>query len=92
MTVQLYHWDDAQCVANYGSGDLIVMASSLEEAKATLRKAFNRRLERDEDWRYIFDPEEECSFESRKAELEKDLALEPRISVGPAAIIIRGSD
>lgn len=95
--MKLFHWGSSEVCRLYGSGDIIVMAESLEQARETaLTQArtaslgyidmadLQSRIHRDEDDR--------IEFEERLEVLRKDLKAQPRVYDAATAIFISGSE
>lgn len=86
MTASLYRWDTVDVLRRYSTGDIIVAADSVEEAREIVRRAFVKFVKADEHGeRCTFqvdeyaDDEEESKANWKKAldRLEVDLAKDP---------------
>lgn len=92
----LYHWSVAECLENYSSGDIIVMASSLEEAKQKARENIITYLKQERSWWFNEDGTLDEDFgkddyRSFMETLEEDLKKEPD-TVESGTVFIRGSE
>ena len=77
--MKLFHWPAVQALTDYSSGDVIVMANTIEEARAIVRK----------DNPSSRDPED---YPDRKDNIADEIdCTEPGVSDVPAGIYIRGS-
>ena len=82
--MRLYHWR-SEFLAHFGSGTIVTLGVSVEEARAKARQAlFDLLHERGED--YLYDDEE---FEEERAKIIRDLAVEPTC---PEVVLIPGSE
>lgn len=96
--MKLFHWDNVTALANYAAGNIIVMAESVELARALALRDFIAYAKGDDTsrWNYYFAPDGKVdedyaeSWTATLALLDEDLKAEPEIVSG--AIIIRGSE
>lgn len=94
--MNLYHWH-SKLMQAYGSGDIIVMADSVEEARDKARSQwapFEEGPTEDVYLTLLRDTEDEDYYPvygQRLSELNGDLAKEPTI-VESGVLFIRGSD
>ena len=80
---KLYIWDRVGTFREYADGQIVVMASSLDEARSSA-------LEEATSW--FASPSYDSDEAKRKLKnLKEELDIEPKIYSAPKAYIIRGS-
>jgi hypothetical protein len=93
--MRLYHWPRVNCLANYSSGDIIVMAEGIEEARQIARTKMVDYVDDYRSWYFlekgVVDPDNKDEYDAFMSSFEKDLEEEPKV-VDPAAVFIRGSE
>ncbi|KAB2751783.1 hypothetical protein [Brucella anthropi] len=92
--MNLYHWSRATCLKAYRTGDIIVMAESVEEARQKVRDNIDEFLKEHRSWWFLGDNLDEYCREEYKdfmGMLEFDITLEPDI-VASGAVFITGSE
>lgn len=94
--MKLFHWEYCECNRAYSTGDIIVMATTVERArKKAYAYAKNRAksLYRDmESIRGSKDPDDIADFEEKMRLVQADLAKEPKVIPHYDAIFINGSE
>lgn len=92
--MQLFHWSMSTALKQYGHGDIIVMASSVEDARADAEAQALDYLRDAREWWFLrdgtIDPEEREEYQEWMKKLRDDLAKEP--DADTTVIFIRGSE
>lgn len=86
----LYRWS-SRYLRNYGNGDIIVMAASVDEARRLATEEYHRYDRVRYEWEYYEEFEADNSIADRLEIFQKDIAADPDV-VDPAVLFISGSD
>lgn len=89
----LYHWSRSEALKGYASGDIIVMADTLHEAREKAITHIHDWLKENRSWWYASDGTldlEGDEYDKFLQMLQRDLEDEPAI-VETGTIFIRGS-
>lgn len=91
--MQMYHWPRATCLKNYGDGDILVVAASVDEARDKAIAAYDAYLREERSWIFMIDgavdPDEVEQYNLKWRELRDDIAVEPDVR---DVVFIRGSE
>ena len=98
--MKLFHWEIAECLRLYSSGDIIVMAETLEEAKIVALEAGKTavlgytNMAETTAWiaRYPDDTDEVERFDRLMQTLREDLEKQPIEYASQAAIFVNGGE
>lgn len=95
--MKLFHWPLAKSNKLYSSGDIIVAANTIEEARATALHHARHKVEHlgytDMAYRRTSnDDDDQKEFREKIEEVERDLNVEPKVYELPAAIFINGGE
>lgn len=98
--MKLFHWETAKCLRLYSCGDIIVMADTLEAAKAAALAAGKTAVLGYTDmaetsaWAALYpdDTDEAERFSQCMKTLAADLEKPPRVLDGPAVIFVNGGE
>lgn len=98
--MKMFHWEIAECLRLYSSGDIIVMAETLEEAKTVALEAGKTavlgyaNMAETAAWitQYPDDTDEQERFDGLMALLKKDLEKAPVVYAAPAAVFVNGGE
>jgi len=84
----IYVWK-SKALANYASGTLAAIGTTLEGAKEEVRKAFKGWIAFEKHWLDPSDPCDKAELDALWEKLEQDLAKEPTLT---RALAINGSE
>ena len=88
----LYHWDKVESLARYANGELVVIATSIEDARKKAKDALIAKLKDRHDWLFSDDNTDDMWTEEKEKILktaEEDIKKEPVIV---ESIAFLGSD
>lgn len=88
MNTKMYRWH-SELLANYGPGQIVVSAISIDEAKNLARASMDDLLK--ERYFYMYNSEDENDIAELKEYFEKDLSEDPDI-ISNNCLFIEGSN
>lgn len=89
--MKLFHWNRLKTCENHSTGDGIVMAEDLDQARITLREALCVWCAENREYLWVYgDAEDRAELE---AKVDADVAQEPdMVSDIAVGVIVRGSE
>jgi hypothetical protein len=88
----LFHWNGLSTCENHATGDGVVMARDVEEARATLRASLEAWAAENREYVWLHGDEEDRA--EIQAKIDADVASEPIVlaTSSAAGVIVRGSE
>ena len=86
--MEMYHWHSSW-LASYSTGDIVVMALTVDEARDAVRARFDDWLREERSWLDPEDPEDDEDIAELRARMERDLAADPTTE---RVLLIRGGE